>query len=151
MNYVLPTYYILWILFIGLRRKNGFSFLLHGLRTEFKRKATCSVEAAETTFHKVTQISQMTQILLSYVFLSRRFRRFTQIYFLVNSFLCHADFADDADFTIIRFLSRRFRRFTQIFHWITPLNLMKKNLRNLIDRPGLNLCESVKSVGHKKS
>ena len=40
------------------------AFLLYGLRTEFKRKATYAVEGAETTFDRVTQISQITQIFL---------------------------------------------------------------------------------------
>ena len=47
---------------------------------------------------------------------------------------CHADSADAADFS----------------YPILLLNQMKNNLRHPIDRTGLNLCKSVKSVGLKK-
>ena len=62
------SYYILlWNVLIVFFSSSDFAelsdtFSLHGLRTEFKRKATYAVEGAETTFCKVTQISQMTQI-----------------------------------------------------------------------------------------
>ena len=71
----------------------------------------------------------MTQILLSYVFFVPQI---SQIYtdFTTIRFLCHADFADFS-------------------YPILLLNQMKKNLRHPIDRTGLNLCKSVKSVGKK--
>ena len=114
------------------------------------------------TFLCPTDFTDLHRFFYDSFFLSRRFRRLRRFFFLplirrsdlfgritlifscdipkhvlsmkicVTSLMsfCHADSADFADFSRI-----------------TLLNQMKNNLRHPIDRTGLNLCKSVKSVG----
>ena len=56
---------------------------------------------------------------------------------------------DFTDFTTIRFLCHA--DFADFSYPILLLNQMKNNLRHPIDRTGLNLCKSVKSVGQKNN